>query len=263
MFDDLLTSSAALLAAATPEASEQNTWLLDRFDILLGFTLGLVGTGIIGWIRSRNKQKRFYVAASSELKRLLWVLVGSCVLHNDSEIDENKVKLCFECERKYKLTDLFLPEGDQYTDVGFRQITETVQQKSYADTDIAGYVKSHNSKASERKAGRFLTAMYKVDCRYIDKNLEIVSSLGQSKISRFLCILARIDTLNCHIDSLSWSVNATFDSTLLPENHERIRSNYYAGCQTVSDFAYSTSIEIDGLLNILGGATRAEVGQKA
>ncbi len=251
MFNDLLASSATLLAAATPEASQLNIWVFDRIDILLGFILGLAGTGIIGLIQSFNKKRRFCVAASSELKRLLCALVSGCILHNDSEIDKQKVSFCFELERRYKLADVTLPEGELYVDKSFRQAIETIQKGVIAETLIADFVEIHNNKTNERKSGQLLTPLHNVACRFIDENLEIVSSLRQSKIRRFLCIIDRVSTLNFHIDRLSQSFNATFDSTLTPENYERIKMNYRATCQIISDFAYATSIEIDGLLYIL------------
>lgn len=251
MFTDLLASSAALLAAATPEASQPSAWVLDRIDILLGFILGLAGTGIIGLIQSSNKKRRFCVAASSELKQLLCILVTSCVFHSDSKIDKKKFKLYFESTRKYKFADILMPEGDQYVDGRSKQAIEFLQKEEIAETCIADFVKIHNSKVDQRKSGQLLTRLHNVACRYIDENLEIVSSLKQSKISRFLCVIDRISTLNCLIDRLSESFNATFDSTLTPKNYERIRINYYVNCQTISDFAYATSIEIDGLLDIL------------
>lgn len=251
MFNDLLASSATLLAAATPEASQPNTWVLDRIDILLGFILGLAGTGIIGLVQSSNKKRRFCVVASSELKRLLCILLNSCVLHKDSEIDEKKVKFCFESERKYKLADVLLPEGDRYVDDGFRRAVKAIQKGGIDETLIAGFVRTHNIKTNERKSGQLLASLHNVACRFIKDNLEIIGSLRQDQIERFLCILDRVSTLNFHIDSLSQSFNATFDSTLSPENYERIKMNYYGTCQIVSDFAYATSMEIDGLLDIL------------
>ena len=251
MFTDLLASSAALLAAATPEASQPNTWLFDQSDLLLGFFLGLAGTGIVVLIQSIIKKRRFCIVASSELKRLLCILVSSCVLHKDSEIDEKKVKFCFESERKYKLADVLLPEGDQYVDDGMRRAVKTIQKGGIDETLIADFVRTHNIKMNKRKSGQLLAPLHNVACRFIKDNLEIIGSLKQDQIKRFLCILDRVSTLNFHIDNLSQSFNATFDSTLSPENYERVKLNYSGTCQIVSDFAYATSIEIDGLIDIL------------
>jgi hypothetical protein len=244
-------SSAALLAAATPEASQPNTWLFDQSDLLLGFFLGLAGTGIIGLVQSSNKKRRFCVAASSELKQLLGALVGGCVFHNDSEINEKKVKFCFGSERKYKFAEVLFPEGDQYIDECFGQAIKFVQSKDIPQDHIDGYIKIHNLRKNQRKLSNTVTPLHNVACRFINENLEIVSSLKQSKMRRILCIVDRVGVINHLIDNLSRHSNATFDSTLSSENHDRIRHNYYDTCQRISDFAYATSIEIDGLLDIL------------
>ena len=222
------------------------------FNILFGFILGLAGTGIIGWVQSSNKRRRFCVAASSELKRLLSVLMGGYVLHNDSEIDEKKARFHFKSARKYKLINVTLPEGEQYVDKSSWQAGKTIQKGSITETLVADFVKIHNMKTNERrKSAQLLAPLPNVACRFINENLEIVSSLRPNKIRRFLCVLDRVSTLNFHINRLSQSYNATFDSTLSSDNRKRIIINYYGTCQTVSNFAYATSIEIDGLLDIL------------
>ncbi|MBL7107088.1 MAG: hypothetical protein ISS77_05735 [Phycisphaerae bacterium] len=250
MFNYLLASSTTLLAAATPEASQPNTWG-PLINIGFGFILGLAGTGIIGLVKSCIKKRRFCVAASSELKQLLGALVGSCVFHSDSEIDEKKVKFCFGAERKYKFVEVLFPEGEQYINESFRNAAKAVQSKDISQGHIDDFVKTHNLRKNQRKLSNILTPLHDVTCRFINENLEIVSSLKQSKMRRILCIVDRVGVINHLIDKLSRHSNATFDSTLSSENYDRNRNNYYGTCQLISNFAYETSIEIDALLNIL------------
>ncbi|HEG42921.1 MAG TPA: hypothetical protein ENH94_02620 [Phycisphaerales bacterium] len=149
------------------------------------------------------------------------------------------------------MDDVLFPEGDQYINEGFKQAIKVVQGKDIPQGYIDDFVKTHNFRKNQRKLSNIVAPLHNVACRFINENLEIVSSLRPNKIRRFLCVLDRASTLNFHINSLSQSCNATFDSTLSPDNHERIKINYYGTCQIVSDFAYATSIEIDGLLDIL------------
>ncbi len=90
---------------------QKPNWIFQRFDILLGFALGLLGTIIIDVAREHRKVTRFRNAASNELKQLLADL-NIYALHKDSLINKEKALLWWNSSQEFGLYEQVCPTED-------------------------------------------------------------------------------------------------------------------------------------------------------
>jgi hypothetical protein len=213
------------------------TWLTARFDIILGFILGLFATSIVDCLRTRKKAKQFRHVACSELKQLLAEL-SLCTLHPDSEIDEEKIQLWWNSISEFNLVEATLPteENEEY---------KRLKQLEMSSANIQAFVAAHNLKRQERCVQNKMMPLKKMNYPFISRNVETISFLNNREGCRLLNILRRIDALNSSAERMEFAFKKTFDGS---SSHDRIMTNYYSECRFYSNFAKITAKEVAELI---------------
>lgn len=212
-------------------------WLTARFDIILGFVLGLFGTSIVDCLRTRKKAKRFRHVACSELKQLLAEL-SLYTLHPDSKIDKEKIQLWWNSASEFNLVEVTLPTEDN-------EEYKKLKQLKMSSEHIDAFILAHNLEREERRIQNKMMPLKKLNYTFISRNIETVSFLNIRDGCRLLNILRRIDALNSSAERMEFAFKKTFDGS---SSHDRIMVNYYSECQFYSDFAGITAKEVAELI---------------
>lgn len=227
----------------TKYAEEQSNipqWLTARFDIVLGFILGLVGANIVDCLRTRRKAKQFRHAACSELKQALAELV-MYTMNPDAKIDKEKVQLWLDSNHNFNLNEVVLPTEDN-------EKYEKLKKLKWDPEQIDAFVSLHNLQREQRRSQGRRMSPRKLNYVFISQNIETASILNVRDTSRLLNILRRIDALNSCVDRIDFAFKKTFDSSISSTSYDSLVFNYYSGCQSLSDFAKITAKEVADLI---------------
>ena len=215
-------------------------WLTARFDIVLGFILGLVGANIVDCLRTRRKAKQFRHAACSELKQALAELV-MYTMSPDATIDKEKVQLWLDSNHNFNLNEVILPTEDN-------EKYEELKKLKWDPKQIDAFVSLHNSRREQRRSQGRRMGPRKLNYVFISQNIETASILNVRDTSRLLNILRRIDALNSCVDRIDFAFKKTFDSLTSSTSYDSLVFNYYSSCQCLSDFAKITAKEVADLI---------------
>lgn len=215
--------------------------LLSRFDILLGFTLGLSGTIFIDYIRRKRKTTEYRRGMRAELKQSLARLT-LLALNQDADITVEKVQSWRSLSNEFELRKETCPL------IHYDSYYEKLTKKDFSKEDINQFVELHHAIKVRREQGDSYQSIKKINCIFITNNITSISLLNKSECSLMLNILRRLDIINDQISRLEFTFERTYDSNVSSENHERLRGNYLCSCQFLSDWSYETAKEIACLL---------------
>ena len=221
--------------------AEDGIWakaLFSKFDLLLGFILGLISslisTCFVDYLRTRRKAKQFRHAAYSELKQMLFEML-IYTIHPDSIIDKEKVQLLLDLMNKFNLNEEVCPTENNE---GYEKL------KNLSQENIDSFVSEHKSQKEQRHMENKMMTLKKLNCIFISHNIETFPILSIQYTSRLLNILRRIDAINSYIERIDFAFKKTFDGSISTPNHDNIVFDYYSDCQCLSDFAKKTAKEV-------------------
>ncbi len=223
---------------------EKNNWvniLFSRFDILLGFVLGLLSTSFIDYRRRKRKTQEFREGMRSELKKVLAVL-SSLVTNPDSNITRDKAISWLTLIKEFDLLKELAPLV-----VGSPEYKK-FSKKDLSEADFDNFTARHNERKIAREKNDSVQFMKNINCNFIQNNISSISLLDKTEKSLIFAILRRLDAINEQISYLYFFFEKSYDATIRDENHKRLRTNYLNSCQLISDWSYETTKEIAHLL---------------
>ena len=202
-------------------------WIIGLINIIVGFILGLIGASFLDWLKTFKKKKHFCTAVCSELKQLLSHSLTD-MIYPDADVNEEKIILLYKAHNKYKLTNEVYMFADNLnlTDI-------------FSDAKKA--VGLHETLKNNRRATGNMMVTKKMNCNYINNNLDVIGLLDKYIASRFINIINRIESRNHIADGINNSYQHTFNHSNLSNI---ILHNYYSYCQHYPDYnpGYNSSL---------------------
>ncbi|MGA2093689.1 MAG: hypothetical protein ABSH16_09820 [Sedimentisphaerales bacterium] len=216
--------------------------LFSRFDILLGFVLGLGSTCFVDYLRKRRQTKEFRRGMHSELKQILATMC-TLSLNHDATITREKVNTWLSLSKEFDLHKEILPllfaNNNQYTEF---------TKKTLSESELNDFVALHSTIRGQRETEGKMQTLRKIDFVFIQNNISCISLMKDNERSNLFNILRHANVINIDISNLNFIFEKTYDESIHDENRTRLKSNYKVCCQDISDRSYEAAKEIAHLL---------------
>jgi len=213
---------------------------LSRFDILLGFALGLFSTFFVDHLRKRRKTREFRQGMRAELKQIL-ALMNTLALNPDADITREKLGSWISLSNEFDLHKEVFPLRDD------RQLSE-LMKKILSEKDLNDFISLHSDTRRQREKEGNMQSIKKVNCAFIQNNISCISLLRGQERSYLFNMLRYVDLINMEILKLNFFFEKSYDTSVHDENRERLKINYQTSCQAISDWSYEAAKEIAHLM---------------
>ena len=217
-------------------------FLMQPFNILFGFILGLFGTVFINYLQQKQKAKEFFIGVRTELKQILG-MVNFYTFNSDAELNSEKILLFKSLIKEFDLIKIMNPLGETPG-------IDDLVNRDLSEEDIQQIVELRRINIAQRRENDRVQRFKLLKCNYIINNISSISLLPLKTQAYLMNILRKIEAINEIMPSVEFCFQKSYDANVSQENRERLKRVYEDNCQSISDFSYDTAKEIANFLRL-------------